>query len=99
MPKAYGIAHIIFINQERWYSEFGSKVEATVQAFGGRPLVRGGEVSYQEGEPLGEIHVGIEFPDRSAAHAWLNSEEHQAILPGRKENSTAYFVIVDGLPD
>ena len=99
MPKAYGIAHITFINQERWYSEFGSKVEATVQAFGGRPLVRGGEVSYQEGESLGEMHVVIEFPDRSAAHAWLNSEEHQAILPGRKENSTAYFVIVDGLPD
>ena len=66
MPKAYVIAHVTLTNAEQFASEYGSKVKATVDAFGGQFLVRGGEVSYREGEPIGDIEVVIEFPDRAA---------------------------------
>ena len=97
MPKAYVIAHVTLTNAELFGSEYGSKVKATVDAFGGQFLVRGGEVSYREGEPIGDIEVVIEFPDRAAAIAWEESEQYQSILPGRTNNSVGKVVIVDGV--
>ena len=97
MPKAYGIAHVTLTNAEQFVTEYGSKVKATVDAFGGQFLVRGGEVSYREGEPVGDVDVVIEFPDRATAIAWEESEQYQSILPGRTNNSVGKVVIVDGV--
>ena len=97
MPKAYVIAHVTWTYAEQVASEYGSKVKVAVDAFGGQFLVRGGEVSYREGEPIGDIEVVIEFPDRAAAIAWEESEQYQSILPGRTDNSVGKVVIVDGV--
>ena len=97
MPKAYVIAHVTLTNTEKFVAEYGSKVKATINAFGGKFLVRGGEVSYQEGQSLGGINGVIEFPDRAAAILWEESGQYQAILPGRTNNSVGNAVIVDGV--
>ena len=97
MPKAYAIGHVTLTNAEKCMADYGSKVEATIKAFGGQFLARGGEVFYQEGEPLGEINVIVEFPDRAAAIAWEESEQYQAILPGRTDNSVGGILIMDGV--
>ena len=97
MPKAYPIRHVTLTNAEKCMVDYGSKVEATIKAFGGQFLARGGEVFYQEGEPLGEINVIVEFPDRAAAIAWEESEQYQAILPGRTDNSVGGILIMDGV--
>ena len=82
---------------EKFAAEYGSKIEATINAFGGKFLVRGGKVPYQKGQSLGDINVTIEFPDRAAAISWEESEQYQAILPGRTNNSVGNAVIVDGV--
>ena len=97
MPKAYAIGHVTLTNAEKFMADYGSKVEATIKAFGGQFLTRGGEVFYQEGEPLGEINVIVEFPDKAAAIAWEESEQYQAILPGRTDNSVGGILIMDGV--
>ena len=97
MPKAYAIGHVTLTNAEKFMADYGSKVEATIKAFGGQFLARGGEVFYQEGEPLGEINVIVEFPDRAAAIAWEESEQYQAILPGRTDYSVGGILIMDGV--
>jgi len=97
MPKAYAIGHVTLTNAEKFMADYGSKVEATIKEFGGQFLARGGEVFYQEGEPLGEINVIVEFPDRAAAIAWEESEQYQAILPGRTDNSVGGILIMDGV--
>ena len=97
MPKAYVIGHVTLTNAEKFMADYGSKVEDTIKEFGGQFLARGGEVSYQEGEPLGEIHVIVEFPDRAAAIAWEESEQYQAILAGRTDNSDGGILIMDGV--
>ena len=100
MPKAYVIAHVKLKNSEMFMAEYGSKVGGTVESFGGKFLVRGGEVAYQDGELLNEdINVVIEFPDRSAAISWQSSSEYQEILPARKAYADVNFMIVDGLPE
>ena len=99
MTKAYVIAHLTLTNRDRFMSEYASKVGAVVEAFGGKFLVRGGEISYQEGESLGDITAVLEFPSRDAAHAWESSERYQAIVKARTENTTGPFVIIDGVPE
>ena len=99
MTKAYVIAHLTLTNPDRFMSEYMSKVGAVVEAFGGKYLVRGGEISYQEGESLGDRTVVIEFPSRDAAHAWGSSEQYQAIVKARTENSTGPVIIIDGVPE
>ena len=97
MPKAYVIAHLTLTNTEKFVAEYGSKVEETIKAFGGQFLARGGEVSYIEGAKLGDIDAIIEVPDRDSAIAWEESEQYQAIVSGRTDNTTGYFIIVDGV--
>ncbi|MCH2526103.1 MAG: DUF1330 domain-containing protein [Dehalococcoidia bacterium] len=99
MQKTYAIAHVTFTNREAFMSDYASKVGGTVAAFGGRYLVRAGEVSYSEGESLGDISVVIEFPDRESAHAWNNSKEYRDIVPIRHQNSVTNFIIIDGVLD
>ena len=97
MPKAYAIAHVTMINLEKFTEQYASKVEETIKAFGGMFLVRGGNVSYTEGEELGDLNVVVEFPDIASALAWNNSDEYQAILPGRTQNAITNFIIIDGV--
>ena len=99
MTKAYVIAHLTLTNPDRFMSEYMSKVGAVVEAFGGKYLVRGSDISYQEGESLGDRTVVIEFPSRDAAHAWGSSEQYQAIAKARTENSTGPVIIIDGVPE
>ena len=70
-----------------------------IESFGGKYLVRGGEFSYPEGECLEDLSIVIEFPSRDAAHAWGGSEQYQAIVKGRTENSTGPVFIIDGVPE
>jgi len=97
MPKAYLMAHVTLTNPEKFVAEYASKVRETLQPFGGQFLVRGGDISYREGEKLGDIDVVIEFPDRSSAMAWEESEQYQAILSGRTNNATTHLIIIDGV--
>ncbi len=60
-------------------------------------LVRGGNISYIEGEKLGDLDVVVEFPDRASALAWERSSEYQAISPGRTQNAITNFIIIDGV--
>jgi uncharacterized protein (DUF1330 family) len=99
MTKAYVIAHLTPTNPARFMSEYMSKVGAVTEAFGGKYLVRGGDISYQAGESLGDRTVVIEFPSADAAHAWESSEQYQAIVKARTENSTGSVIIIDGVPE
>ena len=97
MPKAYVIAHVTMINPEKFTEQYGSKVEDTFKPFGGKFLVRGGNISHIEGEKLGDLDVVVEFPDTASALAWERSTKYQAILPGRTKNATTNYIIIDGI--
>lgn len=80
------------------YKAYTSQVPATMEPFGGRFIVRGGEVRVLEGDWTPQRAVLIEFPSVERAQAWYDSDAYQAILPIRLANSTAkFFAIVDGV--
>ena len=96
MAKAYIVGQINITNMDE-YKKYAEKVFDIVTSFGGKYLVRGGNVDILEGQPSGNRNVIIEFEDKSKALSFYNSEEYQKIIKYRTDNSNGYITIVDGL--
>ena len=76
--------------------EYMSQVQATLDPFGGRFLVHGGEIDVREGDWPGDV-VLVEFPDLERARAWYDSPAYQEILPLRADHLAGELVLVDGV--
>jgi uncharacterized protein (DUF1330 family) len=96
--KAYALAHLRNVDMGPEIAEYVRGIDATLAPFGGRFLIHGGETTVLEGSWPGDLIV-IEFPDRSAAHAWYRSAEYQRILRLRREHAQGDVIIVDGVPE
>ena len=85
------------IENEDVFNQYRAKAPATIEAYGGKFLARGGNLEVLEGELPHKRLVIIEFPTRQDAIAWYNSAEYQEILPTRLSSSKGIFAVVDGL--
>lgn len=95
MP-AYIVASVD-VKDPEGYSAYSAQVPATLERFGGRFIVRGGELEVLEGgEWFTPRLVVLEFPSREAAADWYRSEEYQRILPIRHATSTGRLVLAGG---
>jgi uncharacterized protein (DUF1330 family) len=95
MPSCYIVGDVDVHDADR-YKDYSSNTESTLEPFGGRFIVRGGDKEVLEGEWRPNRLVVIEFPDRESAQAWYDSEAYRAILPIRQEASTGSLVLVEG---
>ena len=84
---------------ELTFSEYRKAVPATLEAFGGRFVVRGGDLKILEGEWPHPRLVIIEFPSREAADGWYRSPAYQKIIGLRLRSSNGNLVIVEGQVD
>jgi uncharacterized protein (DUF1330 family) len=84
---------------ENMFSEYRKAVPATLEVFGGKFIVRGGNLKLLEGEWLHPRLVIIEFPSREAAEGWYRSPEYQKIIGLRLSSAVTNFVIVEGQVD
>ena len=92
-PPAYVITHTEITDQAA-FNEFSSKVPATMQAFGGKYLVRGGKVTPLEGDAPKRVIVTA-FDSVEKAQAWRNSPGWKDLQPLRAKgtkSSVAYIV-------
>ena len=64
--STYLIAEVNLKRPEK-YQEYLEKVPEIVSSYGGKYLVRGGEISYHEGEWRPKRMVVIRFPNRKKA--------------------------------
>ncbi len=97
MP-AYAVAHLRNVNMGPQIAEYLQRIDGTLEPFGGRFLVHGGELDVLEGSWPGHLII-IEFPDRERARAWYESSPYQEILPLRAKNSDGDVVFADGVPE
>jgi uncharacterized protein (DUF1330 family) len=95
MNKAYLVGHITVTNPQA-YTTYAEQVPKTIEAYGGKYLVRGGTMRVLEGQPQDGRHVVIEFADRETAQAWYSSDAYQAIIQHRTNNSTGTLLLIDG---
>ena len=96
--SAYVIANVD-VHDIVAYEAYRSRTLETIEAHGGRFIVRGGKIDVLEGDPDVNRLVIIEFADRAAARRWYESAEYQAILPLRTSTSTGALFIIEGAAD
>ena len=94
--SAYCIVYEI-VDDPTPFEEYRRQVLPTIQAHGGRFLVRGGAFTALEGDMPFERIAMLEFPSRAAAEAWYHSPEYQRILPLRTRAARCQFILVDGV--
>jgi uncharacterized protein (DUF1330 family) len=95
MP-AYVIAEIK-VHDAATFDEYRKLVPATIAAYDGRYLARGGNVETLEGTWQPQRLVVIEFPSTARAQQWYRSPEYQKILPLRLKASTGNAILVEGV--
>ncbi|MDY0884926.1 DUF1330 domain-containing protein [Dongia soli] len=94
--KAYCIVYET-VDDLKAFDEYRSQVLPTIEAYGGKFLVRGGSFTVLEGEMSYQRIAMLEFPSRKAAQDWYHSPEYQRILPLRTKSSRSQFVVADGV--
>ncbi len=93
---AYAVAHMRQVTMGPQIVEYLHKIDATLEPFGGRFVVHGGNVEVIENDWPGNLII-IEFPDRRLVREWYESPAYQAILALRTENSQSDVVFADGV--
>jgi uncharacterized protein (DUF1330 family) len=93
--KAYVIA-LETVHDQAMFGEYAKGVAATLLAFEGRFVARGGHYTVLEGQWQNPRTVIIEFPSREAAEGWYKSADYQEIIGLRHKSSSGNLVILDG---
>jgi uncharacterized protein (DUF1330 family) len=93
--SAYLIA-VETVHDEAMFAEYRKHIIATLEAFGGRFVARGGKLTVLEGEWQHPRTVIIEFPSRDAAEGWYKSADYQKIIGLRLKSTSGNLVILDG---
>ncbi|HEX8068495.1 MAG TPA: DUF1330 domain-containing protein [Pyrinomonadaceae bacterium] len=93
---AYIVAEIEVQDKER-YETYKQMVPPTLAAYGGRFLVRGGEVESLEGEWLPKRLVILEFPSAERAKAWWSSAEYAEAKALRQATARSQMILVAGV--
>lgn len=69
----------------------------SVEAFGGKFIVRGGKTESLEGDWNPERFVIIEFPSVERAKEWWNSELYSKAKVIRYKNAESKMLVVEGI--
>jgi uncharacterized protein (DUF1330 family) len=96
MAYGYCIGHITVDDAEA-YKDYAAKDPATIVAYGGEYLVRGGQSEVMEGTFPGSRTVVIRFPSFAAAKKWYSGAEYSAIRPIRQAVTSGSLMIVEGV--
>jgi uncharacterized protein (DUF1330 family) len=92
---AYVIADID-VHDPETYREYTARVPGTLEPFGGRFLVRGGNFEQLEGDWCPRRLVVLEFPSSEHARRWYGSGDYAAAMKIRHSASAGSIVLVEG---
>lgn len=79
------------------YEQYRQQVPATIEAYGGRYLVRGGTTDVLEGDWAPKRTVILEFADMTQLKAWYQSPEYRPLLELRQRTTMSTLVAVQGV--
>ena len=79
------------------YQEYMKLTPATIEQYGGKFIVRGGEKITLEGPEETRRIVLLEFPSVDQARRWYESPEYQHAISVRANAADLQFVIIEGV--
>ena len=95
--KIYVISDIV-VNDQQKCEEYMKLAPDTIKKYGGKYLVRGGEIITRNGDwdPKGRCVV-LEFPSLDALNEWNRSPEYKPVKKIREDNSKGNIIIIEGI--
>jgi uncharacterized protein (DUF1330 family) len=93
---AYVIADVEVLDATG-YEAYRQQVPATIAAYGGRYLARGGAIEVLEGSWSPRRCVILEFPSMALLKAWWDSPEYQPLRAIRERTTRSNLVATEGL--
>ena len=93
---AYYIVADIDVKDPSEYKNYSQQAPATVEKYGGKFIVRGGQPETLEGNWQAKRIVIIEFSSAEQAKNWYNSPEYQAIIGIRQHSTNSNILLVQG---
>lgn len=91
----YIVADIEITNPDE-YQRYARQTAATLEPYGGKFLVRGGQPETLEGEWKPKRIIIIEFPSVEQAKIWVDSPEYSAIKGIRHGSAVSNIIILQG---
>jgi len=79
------------------FEDYRKAVPATIAAYGGRYLARGGALESLEGNWSPKRMVVLEFPSMAQAKAWYASADYRDLLALRQRTTRSKVVLLEGL--
>jgi uncharacterized protein (DUF1330 family) len=92
---AYVTCIYLQLFDEQRIMEYRQQAHPLVAAYGGRVIVRPGELQVVEG-PQAEYMIVTEWDDVAAAKAWYNSPEYQSARKLREGAAQVQVIITEG---
>ncbi|MDF2118878.1 DUF1330 domain-containing protein [Roseiarcaceae bacterium H3SJ34-1] len=96
MSHAYIISDVQLKDSEA-VELYRTRAAASIAKFGGRYLVRGGEIEVLEGAWWPSAVIIAEFPDMPTARAWYRSADYATALEVRDAALTRNLILVEGV--
>jgi uncharacterized protein (DUF1330 family) len=88
----------IEITDPALFEEYKKIAPASIAAFGGKYLARGGATETLEGSWYPKRLVILEFDSVPKARAWLESNEYKNARDLRQKTSRTQLIVVEGAP-
>jgi uncharacterized protein (DUF1330 family) len=92
---AYMVVEVRVKDQNK-YDQYLACVPDIVRSYGGKYLVRGGEITSVIGSWNPQRMTILEFPSKESIDDWLASAEYKAITHLRDEGADVRSVILEG---
>ncbi|MBN8919648.1 MAG: DUF1330 domain-containing protein [Rhizobiales bacterium] len=78
------------------FAKYRDQVTPLIARFGGRYLIRGGELEHVEGHMPVKRLVVLEFPTLDAARTFYESPDYESVLPLRLQSTHSEVALVEG---
>jgi len=93
---AYAVFDITVHDPVR-YEEYKKLAPPAIAAYGGKYLVRGGQLDVLEGDWNPSRIVVLEFPTAEQAKAWIDSPEYREARALRHATATTNAILIQGV--
>jgi uncharacterized protein (DUF1330 family) len=84
------------IHDPATFARYREQVSPLIAQFGGRYIVRGGDLQVLEGQLPFQRLVVLEFPSLAEARRFYDSPEYQPVMQLRLDSCKSDVVLVDG---
>jgi uncharacterized protein (DUF1330 family) len=94
--SAYLIAEVT-VTDPAVFEQYRAAVPATIAAYGGKYLVRGGAIECLEGAWQPKRLIVLQFESMARLKEWYGSKEYKPLIELRKKSANTNVIAIEGV--